>query len=113
MTSLLYKWLPRSFTYTLTSAYLQRLQLFDPIPRLFNMSISIFKIIWEKWNPPIDPVTQLQSKAVLLTGASSGLGYQAALKYAQLGAATVILAVRNLRKGEHAKASIEQITGRN
>lgn len=41
-----------------------------------------------------------------LTGANSGLGHEAAVKYAALGASTLILIVRTQEKGEQAKADI-------
>jgi NAD(P)-dependent dehydrogenase (short-subunit alcohol dehydrogenase family) len=47
-----------------------------------------------------------------VTGANVGLGLEASVKFVQLGAAKVILAVRSLSKGEHAKKQIERRTGR-
>lgn len=41
-----------------------------------------------------------------LTGANSGLGQEAAVKYAALGAIPLILVVRTQEKGEQAKADI-------
>ncbi|OTA98851.1 hypothetical protein M426DRAFT_17012 [Hypoxylon sp. CI-4A] len=43
---------------------------------------------------------------VLVTGANSGLGLAAAIKYAAQGASTLVLGVRNREKGESAKAAI-------
>ncbi|KAK8128525.1 hypothetical protein PG984_009633 [Apiospora sp. TS-2023a] len=67
--------------------------------------------LWrEARNPPNHPPADLsfRNKAVLVTGANSGLGYAAAVKYAALGASPLILAVRSLEKGEAAKTAIEQ-----
>ncbi|KAK7928168.1 hypothetical protein PG985_005166 [Apiospora marii] len=67
--------------------------------------------LWrEARNPPHQPPAELsfRNKAVLVTGAYSGLGYAAAVKYATLGASPLILAVRSTEKGEAAKAAIEQ-----
>jgi hypothetical protein len=47
----------------------------------------------------------------IVTGANTGLGYEAAKHYVTLGSAKVILAVRSLAKGEEAKAKIEADTG--
>ncbi|KAK6064320.1 short-chain dehydrogenase/reductase [Seiridium cupressi] len=58
-------------------------------------------------NPPADPTNlSFTSKAVLVTGANSGLGLAAAIKYAAQGASPLILGVRSLEKGERAKAAI-------
>ncbi|KAI8626377.1 hypothetical protein F5Y19DRAFT_446369 [Xylariaceae sp. FL1651] len=43
---------------------------------------------------------------VLVTRANTGMGFQAALKYAQLRASTLILVVRSVEKGETAKGNI-------
>ncbi|KAL9576166.1 MAG: hypothetical protein Q9203_007791, partial [Teloschistes exilis] len=48
------------------------------------------------------------TKSVIVTGSNVGLGLEAARHFARLGAARVILAVRDLRKGETAKSSIEK-----
>jgi NAD(P)-dependent dehydrogenase (short-subunit alcohol dehydrogenase family) len=62
-------------------------------------------------NPPADPThLSFKDKAVLVTGANSGLGHEAAVKYAALGANPLILAVRTEAKGEAAKADIIQRT---
>ncbi|KAI0197608.1 short-chain dehydrogenase/reductase [Astrocystis sublimbata] len=68
--------------------------------------------IWDAWHPPADPThLSFKGKTVLVTGANTGMGYQAALKYAQLGASTLVLAVRDASKGEEAKARIaSQVT---
>ncbi|MCJ1372512.1 hypothetical protein MMC20_003737 [Loxospora ochrophaea] len=52
------------------------------------------------------------NQTVIVTGSNTGIGYCAALKYVELGAATVILAVRNLEKGQVAKQAIESKTQR-
>lgn len=49
-------------------------------------------------------------KTVLITGANTGLGFEAAVKFTSLGASRVILGVRDLTKGEHAKSLIEERT---
>lgn len=62
---------------------------------------------WGARHPPADPThLSFKNKTVLVTGANSGLGFEAAVKYAKLGASTLILAVRSHEKGEAAKTSI-------
>lgn len=57
------------------------------------------------------PTASFAGKTVIVTGSNVGLGKEAARHYARLGASTVILAVRNIEKGEAAKADIDQSTG--
>ncbi|TVY19257.1 Short-chain dehydrogenase sdnK [Lachnellula arida] len=58
-------------------------------------------------NPPADPTSlSFKGKAVLVTGANSGLGLAAAIKYAAQGASPLILGVRSQEKGEQAKQAI-------
>lgn len=66
---------------------------------------------WSARHPPEDPTVRFNSKTVLITGANTGLGFEAALKYAALGAAKLILAVRSTDKGNTAKSKIAQATG--
>lgn len=58
--------------------------------------------------PPLDLLTPdlISGKTVLVTGASAGLGFEAARHYARLGARRLILAVRSPSKGEVTKISI-------
>ena len=58
-----------------------------------------------KWN--INDIPDQHGKCVILTGANSGIGYEAALALAGKGA-EVVLAVRNLEKGRQAVARIRQ-----
>ncbi|KAH9210646.1 hypothetical protein DL95DRAFT_437522 [Leptodontidium sp. 2 PMI_412] len=53
------------------------------------------------------PSVSFASKTVIITGASSGLGKEAAKHIVRLGAARVILACRNISKGNEAKLEIE------
>lgn len=57
------------------------------------------------------PTTSFASQTVIVTGSNTGLGFEAATHFVRLHAARVILAVRSLKKGEAAKASIEASTG--
>ncbi|OCL01740.1 short-chain dehydrogenase [Glonium stellatum] len=56
------------------------------------------------------PTGSYENKTVVITGSNVGLGKEAARHFARLGASTLILAVRNLEKGDAAKKDIEQST---
>jgi NAD(P)-dependent dehydrogenase (short-subunit alcohol dehydrogenase family) len=64
------------------------------------------KMRWAKKNPPKDPEASFAGKTVLITGSNTGIGLQAALKFAVLGASKLILAVRTQAKGDEAKKKI-------
>ncbi|KAL4737679.1 hypothetical protein BDV11DRAFT_171756 [Aspergillus similis] len=59
----------------------------------------------------LPPASAIDGRTVLITGGNTGLGREAARHALALGAATVILGVRNLSKGDEAKADIESSTG--
>ena len=54
----------------------------------------------------------IQNKTMLVTGANSGLGFEASAQLAEEGAARVILGVRSQAKGEDARARLVQRVGR-
>ena len=60
------------------------------------------------WSPP-KPITSFEGKTVIFTGANTGLGKGAIRWLVTLGA-QVIMAVRNLTKGEAAAADIRSNT---
>lgn len=53
-----------------------------------------------------------EDKTVLLTGANSGIGFEAAAQFADAGWGTVILACRTLEKAEAARALLVERTGK-
>ncbi|KAK0878752.1 hypothetical protein LTR87_007347, partial [Friedmanniomyces endolithicus] len=61
---------------------------------------------------PSTPSTSCTGKTIIVTGANTGLGKEAARKFVELGAEKVILGCRNAEKGEAAKRDIEVSTGR-
>lgn len=63
------------------------------------------------FKPPI-PITSFAGKTIIVTGANTGLGKEAAKHLVRLGAERVICTARSLSKGEAAKAEIEMETER-
>ncbi|ROW11632.1 hypothetical protein VMCG_01350 [Cytospora schulzeri] len=59
---------------------------------------------------PLWPTQMFNGQTVIVTGSNTGLGKEAARHFTRLGAAKVILAVRNVKAGEDAKAYIETTT---
>ncbi|KAJ9656178.1 hypothetical protein H2198_005140 [Neophaeococcomyces mojaviensis] len=55
---------------------------------------------------PHYPVKMYSGQTVIVTGSNTGLGKEATRHFVRLGAARVIMAVRNLKAGEAAKADI-------
>ena len=78
--------------------------------RLYHFILFLYSQVFI--TPPY-PTLRWSGKTVIVTGANSGLGLEAARHFVRLGAEKVILAVRSLEKGNQAKESIETSTGRN
>ncbi|KAF4991029.1 hypothetical protein FDECE_14178 [Fusarium decemcellulare] len=72
---------------------------------------SLGYFCWAVKNPPSDPTTPFTGKTILITGANTGIGFEAALKLAKLGAAKIILGVRSIQRGEAAKQKIQNALG--
>lgn len=77
-----------------------------------DLLIGIARFIRGRLFPPANPSASLSGKTVLLTGGTAGLGFEAAVKYVQLGADSLLLGCRDLERGEKAKQLIEQRTQR-
>ncbi|KAL3482488.1 hypothetical protein BJX99DRAFT_217175 [Aspergillus californicus] len=73
---------------------------------------GLLRLLKAQFNPPTDPTTSFAGKTVVLTGATAGLGYQAALKFLNLGVECLIIGSRDLERGEATKAELEQRTHR-
>ena len=58
------------------------------------------------------PTSDCSGKTIIVTGANTGLGKEAARHYVRLGAEKLIIACRSLEKGEAAKRDIEGTTKR-
>lgn len=59
---------------------------------------------------PLYPKRGFNGQTIIVTGSNTGLGREAARHFTRLGAAKVILAVRNTKAGEEAKKYIEDQT---
>ena len=74
---------------------------------------AILGFLKDQFAPIPYPTAVFEGQTIIVTGSNTGLGLEAARHFTRLNAEKVILAVRNLEKGEAAKRSIEETTGRN
>lgn len=74
------------------------------------MDMSFFISQWFTTLPY--PTKDHSGETIIVTGSNVGLGLEAARHFTRLNAEKVILAVRNLEKGEAARGSIEETTER-
>ncbi|KAL3476744.1 NAD(P)-binding protein [Aspergillus californicus] len=70
---------------------------------------GLYGLLFTKLQLP--PASTINGRTILITGANTGLGREAARHALALGAGTVILGVRTMSKGEEAKTDIERSTG--
>ncbi|KAL2008885.1 hypothetical protein VTN00DRAFT_7079 [Thermoascus crustaceus] len=74
---------------------------------------AFIRLINARLNPPADPTgVSLEGKTVLVTGATSGLGLEAAIKFLNLGVSTLIIGSRSMERGNQAKDELERRTNR-
>ncbi|KAF2830134.1 hypothetical protein CC86DRAFT_345106 [Ophiobolus disseminans] len=72
--------------------------------------LQVFK---NKWITPPKTVNEDYSgRVILITGATSGIGQEAAYKFAALGAKKVIITARDSKKGQSTRATLEARLGR-
>ena len=64
-------------------------------------------LLKEKWNPPPQRTESFRGHTVLITGANTGLGLEAAKKIAALEADRLIVTTRTVEKGEVTKRLID------
>lgn len=96
-----------------------KLEVHDPRTRTTTRRINhrhglatmsgLLRLLLTKLTLP--PASAIEGKTILITGANSGLGREAARHAARLCAGTIIMGVRSLAKGEEAKSDIESSTG--
>ncbi|KAJ9603063.1 hypothetical protein H2200_012358 [Cladophialophora chaetospira] len=68
---------------------------------------GLARMLDQKWNPPKPATESFTGRTILLTGATSGLGLEAAKKLVGLHADKLIITARNESKGQTAKNEIE------
>ena len=73
---------------------------------------QLFNLIWHAWHPPADPTQSFAGKAIIVTGATTGIGFEAAVKFVKLGAARVIISTRDTARGEKAKTELERLASK-
>ncbi|KAF5361810.1 hypothetical protein D9756_002392 [Leucocoprinus leucothites] len=73
---------------------------------------SIWGFITDQYTK-VPPVAQadLKDKTIIVVGANTGLGFEAALHFARMGAGKLILACRNKEKGEGAIRRLQEAAG--
>jgi NAD(P)-dependent dehydrogenase (short-subunit alcohol dehydrogenase family) len=74
---------------------------------------QLLSYIRSQWTTLPEPDTTFAGQYVIVTGANVGLGLEAARHYTRLGAAKVILGVRDEEKGRNAQLDIQQSVGVN
>lgn len=77
-----------------------------------NIKPNLLPFIGEKWAGVPQPGASFDGNTIIVTGANVGLGFEAAVKFVALGAAKVILGVRNVSKGAATARQIENRTQR-
>ncbi|KKK19192.1 short-chain dehydrogenase/reductase family protein [Aspergillus rambellii] len=74
---------------------------------------SLMRLLRTQYTPPTDPSgVSFAGQTVILTGATAGLGFEAAIKLLNLGVESLIIGSRNLQRGEATKQELEKRTNR-
>lgn len=72
----------------------------------------MWRVFKNKWiTPPKEVHADFTGKIIIITGATSGIGKEAAFKCAKLGASKVVMTARDMKKGESTKAVLEARLG--
>ncbi|KAI0037541.1 NAD(P)-binding protein [Auriscalpium vulgare] len=75
------------------------------------MKYSFRAFLASQWDPVPLVKDDLSGRTVLVVGANTGLGLEAAKHFASMGPKHLILACRSLKKGEAAATAIKSATG--
>ncbi|KAJ5197920.1 short-chain dehydrogenase/reductase family protein [Penicillium cinerascens] len=74
---------------------------------------GLFRLLKMQYTPPTDPRgISFAGKTVILTGATSGLGYEAAIKFLNQGVKSLVIGSRSLERGNRTKEALEKYTNR-
>ncbi|KAF3008978.1 hypothetical protein E8E13_011498 [Curvularia kusanoi] len=74
---------------------------------------DFIRMVQNKWiTPPKSTTERYDGRNVIVTGATAGLGKEAAYKFAALGASKVIIAARDVQKGASTKSELAKRLGR-
>jgi retinol dehydrogenase-12 len=77
------------------------------------MAVPLISFLRSHWFLTLPyPTHSFAGQTIMVTGANTGLGLEAARHFVRLGAAKVILAIRSLERGQVAAESIAKSTGR-
>lgn len=74
---------------------------------------ALYRLYHDKQNPPPDfSHISFRGKTIIITGATSGLGFEAALKFLQQGVSSLIISSRDYVRGHQTQKELESRTGR-
>ncbi|KAE8349957.1 hypothetical protein BDV28DRAFT_160043 [Aspergillus coremiiformis] len=73
---------------------------------------GLLRLLRAQYNLPVDPTVSFAGKTVVLTGATSGLGFEAAIKLLDLGVKSLVIGSRSLERGHATKIELEKRTTR-
>ncbi|PGH28197.1 hypothetical protein AJ80_00087 [Polytolypa hystricis UAMH7299] len=76
------------------------------------MLSGLWRLGYQSFHPPPEPTASFAGKTILITGANTGLGLEASVKFVALGVSSLIIGCRNAERGQKAKEVIEQRTQR-
>jgi NADPH:quinone reductase-like Zn-dependent oxidoreductase len=86
----------------------KKFSLFSSFTILIDSTIIMFKVLTARLHPPKPSGLRLDGLTVLLVGASTGIGLEAAKKLATKGPAKLIVTARDASKASKTKALIEE-----